>query len=162
MNTTNRAFPHTVAVATVRPRAISGSRVMETKDPAPPAGSFPLCPMSHPAIALIRLNGRLARGYFTSMTNGGRIVTLPADREADIQQAQIFHALLDQRRAELCDLLDEQAINLGRYERSHETAVVRRKRRRIKEIGAEVRDIDRMIHGLRGRLLDIEQKRRSV
>ena len=84
------------------------------------------------------------------------------EREADIQQAEVFHALLAQRRAELCDLLDEQAIKLGRYERGHDTAVVRRKRRRIKEIGAEVRDIDRMIHGLRGRLLDIEQKRRSV
>jgi hypothetical protein len=74
-------------------------------------------------------------------------------READIRQAEVFHALLAQRRAELCDLLDEYAIKLGHAERSHDTAVVRRKRLRIKEIGAEVRDIDRMMHGLRGHLL---------
>ena len=42
------------------------------------------------------------------MTNGGRIVTWAADREADIQQAQVFHSLLAERRAELCDRLDEQ------------------------------------------------------
>jgi hypothetical protein len=74
-------------------------------------------------------------------------------READIQQAEVFHALLAQRRAELCDLLDEQEIRLGRAERSHDTAGARRKRQRIREIGAEVRDIDHMMLGLRGRLL---------
>ena len=73
--------------------------------------------------------------------------------EADIRQAEVFHALLAQRRAELCDLLDEHAIKLVRAERSHDTAGVRRKRRRIKEIGAEIRDIDRMMLGLRARLL---------
>ena len=73
--------------------------------------------------------------------------------EADIRQAEVFHALLAQRRAELCGLLDEHAIKSGRAERSHDTAVVRRKRLRIKEIGAEVRDIDRMMLRLRGRLL---------
>jgi hypothetical protein len=87
------------------------------------------------------------------VTIGGRIVTPPADRETDIQQAEVFHALLAQRRAELCDLLDEHAIKLGRAERSHDTAGVRRKRLRIKEIGAEVRAIDRMMHALSGRLL---------
>jgi hypothetical protein len=79
-------------------------------------------------------------------------------READIQQAEVFHAMLAQRRAELCDLLDECAIKLGRAERTHDTAVERRKRLRIKEIGAEVRDIDRMMHGLTGRLLGCDRR----
>ena len=87
------------------------------------------------------------------MTIARRIVTSPADREADIQQAEVFHALLAQRREELRDLLDEHAIKLVRAERSHDTEGVRRKRRRIKEIGAEIRDIDRMMFGLRARLL---------
>jgi hypothetical protein len=92
----------------------------------------------------------------------GCAIALPAEREADVAQAAVFEAMLAQRRAELCDLLDEQAIKLGRYERSHDTAGVRRKRGRIKEIGAEVRDIDRMIHQLRGRLLRTDQQRSSV
>jgi hypothetical protein len=78
-------------------------------------------------------------------------------READIQQAEIFHALLAQRRAVLCDLLDEQAIKLGGAEGSNDTAGVRRMRLRIKEVGAELRDIDRMMLGLRSRLLGTEQ-----
>ena len=68
------------------------------------------------------------------MTNGGRIVTWAADREADIQQAQVFHSLLAERRAELCDRLDEQAIKLTRYEQSHDSDGARRKHRRIKQI----------------------------
>jgi hypothetical protein len=86
------------------------------------------------------------------VTNGGRIVTWAADREADIQQAQVFHSLLAERRAELCDRLDEQAIKLTRYEQSDDSAGARRKHRRIKQIGADIRDIDRMMHALRSRL----------
>jgi hypothetical protein len=74
-------------------------------------------------------------------------------READIQQAEIFHALLAQRRAALCELLDQQAIQLGRAERREDIAGVRSKRLQIKEIGAEVREIDRMMLALRSRLL---------
>ena len=77
---------------------------------------------------------------------------MPADCEADVQQAEVFHALLAQRRAKLCDRLDEQAINLARDERNRDSAGSRRKRQRIKEIGAEIRDIDRMMLGLRARL----------
>ena len=53
------------------------------------------------------------------MTNWGRIVTLAVDREADIQQAKVFHSLLAEQRVELCDRLDEQAIKLVRYEQNH-------------------------------------------
>ena len=92
----------------------------------------------------------------------GRIVTWAADREADTQQAQVFHSLLAERRAELCDRLDEQAIKLARYEQSRDSARARRKRGRIKEIGAEIRDIDRMMQGLRVQLLGVEHKRSRV
>jgi hypothetical protein len=92
-----------------------------------------------------------------SVTNGGRIVTWAADREADTQQAQVFHSLLAERRR-----LDEQAIKLARYEQSRDSAGARRKRGRIKEIGAEIRDIDRMMQGLRVQLLGVEHKRSWV
>jgi hypothetical protein len=91
-------------------------------------------------------------GYRTWVTAGGRIVTSAANHQADIEQAQVFHSLLAQQRVELCDRLDKQAIKLARYEDSHDTAGARRKRRRIKEIGADIRDIDRMMHALRSRL----------
>jgi hypothetical protein len=87
------------------------------------------------------------------MTIGGRFVTLSAEQEADIQQAEVFHTLLAERRAELCGRLDEQAIKLARYERGADSAGIRRKRLRIKAIGAEIRDIDRMVQGLRVQLL---------
>ena len=108
-------------------------------------------------ILSVQLAGSYRGAYGTPVTNGGRVAAVLVGREADIQQAEVFHALLAQRRAALCDLIDEQAIILGRAERSHNTAGVRRKRLRIKEIGAELRDIDRMMHGLRGRLLGAEQ-----
>jgi hypothetical protein len=84
------------------------------------------------------------------------------EREADIQQARVFHAVLAQQRAALCDHLDQQAVKLARYERIGDSASVRRKRLRIKQIGAEIRDIDRMMQGLRVRLLGIKQKQRSI
>jgi hypothetical protein len=83
---------------------------------------------------------------------GQRIVTLPAERGADAEQAEVFHVLLAQRRAELGDRVDVQTIKLARYERKRDSAGSRRKRQRIKEIGAEIRDIDRMMLGLRARL----------
>lgn len=104
------------------------------------------------AISRLTFGSVRERGYLTWVTNGGRIVTRAADREADIQQAQAFHSLLAEQRVELCDRLDEQEIKLARYEDSHDTAGARRKRRRLKQIGADIRDIDRMMHALRSRL----------
>lgn len=93
----------------------------------------------------------LRRGYFTCVTNGGRIVTSRrADREADIQQAEVFHSLLAEHRVELCNRLDEQAIKLARYERIQDSDGARRKRRRLKQIGADIRDIDRTMRALSG------------
>jgi hypothetical protein len=92
---------------------------------------------------------------------GGRLAALP-QREADIRQAEVFHTVLAQRRAALCDRLDLQAAQLAQYEGSHDTAGVRRKRLRIKETGAEIRDIDRMLQSLTFRLLGEEHTRRSV
>lgn len=87
------------------------------------------------------------------VTDRDRIVALPAEREADVQQAKLFHSLLAERRAELCDRLDEQAIKLSRHERNGNSEGARRKRAQIAEVGAELRDIDRMMQGLRCRLL---------
>ena len=101
-------------------------------------------------------------GYFASVHIRGRVATLPVEREADIKQAEVFHQMLAERRAELCDRLDQQAVRLARDERRHDSAGVRRKRLRIKEIGAEIGDIDRMLHTLGVRLLGVEQKQRYV
>jgi hypothetical protein len=105
---------------------------------------------------------RSLASYLTSVTNGGRFVTSPVEQEADIQQAEMFHTLLAERRAELCDRLDEQGIKLARHEQSRDSAGARRKRLRIKEIGAEIRDIDRMMQGLKVQLLGVEHKRCPV
>ena len=81
------------------------------------------------------------------------------ERQADTEQAQVFHTLLAERRAELCDRLDQQAVKLARYEHRRDSDGARRKRLRIKEIGAEIRDIDRMMQGLMGRLLGARRSR---
>jgi hypothetical protein len=96
------------------------------------------------------------------VTNGGQIVTWQANNQADIEQAEVFQSLLAAQRAELCDRLDEQAIKLARHERRRVSAGVRRKHRRIKEIGADIRDIDRMMHALSSRLLESRQQQRST
>jgi hypothetical protein len=95
------------------------------------------------------------------VTKGGQIVTWRAGRRADIEQAEVFHSLLAAHRAELCNRLDEQAIKLARYERNQDSVGARRKHRRIKEIGADIRDIDRMMHALSRRLLGSQQEHRS-
>jgi hypothetical protein len=94
------------------------------------------------------------------VSNGGRVVAGLVEDSADIAQAHVFHALLSQRRAALCDRLDQQAVKLARHERSRDSAGVRRKRLRIKEIGAEIRDIDRMVQSLTAQVLRETQKRR--
>ena len=83
-------------------------------------------------------------------------MTSAVDRHADVAQARIFDSLLAQRRAALCDHLDLHAERLTRHERNRDSAGVRRKRLRIKEIGAEIRDIDRMVHELTVRLLELQ------
>lgn len=99
-------------------------------------------------------------GYFTCVTKGANS-HVAGEREADIQQAQVFHSLLAARRVELCDRLDAQAIQLAGYERKCNSAGVRRKRIRIKEIGADIRDVDRMMHALRSRLLGSQHGQQS-
>ena len=74
----------------------------------------------------------------------------------------MFQSLLVEQWVELCDRLDQQAVKLARHEHSRDSAGARRKGLRIKEIGAEIRDIDRMMHGSRARLLGEEHKQRPV
>jgi hypothetical protein len=111
--------------------------------------------MTAAATSSIRVAADSSGGYRSSMNNRGCAVALPVAREADVAQAQIFHSLLAARRAALCDHLDQQAERLARYERNRDSAGAQRNRLRIKEIGAEIRDIDRMIHALTARLLSV-------
>ena len=85
-----------------------------------------------------------------------------SQREADIQQAEHFHTLLILHRAELCDHLDHHAIKLARYDRNRDSVRAQRKRLRIKEIGAQIRDIDRMTHALTSRLLAAQHQVHST
>ena len=158
MNTTNSAVPQTVAVATVKLRTISGAH----KGPGCHRVLSFVRGRSSPGDRSIRLSVGSPASYLTSVTNGGRSVTLPVERWADTEQAQVFHTLLAERREELCDRLDQQAVKLARYEHSRDSAGARRKRLRIKEIGAEIRDIDRMMQGLKVQLLGVEHKRCPV
>ena len=115
-------------------------------------------------MALLLLNFAAADcgpGYRTSVSSPGQTVRLPIKREADVAQAKCFHSLLAERRAELCDHLDEQAVKLARCERSGDIVTLARNRQRIKDIGAEIRDIDRMLHSLQVRLLAVQRKQRS-
>ena len=75
------------------------------------------------------------------------------DRQADIRQAEVVAAELANRRAELCDLLDEHGAKLTQHQRGSDTAAVRRKRQQLNKIGAEISDIDRMLKRLSDRLL---------
>ena len=100
-------------------------------------------------------------GYRMSVSSPRQTVRLPIKREADVAQAKCFHSLLAERRAELCDHLDQQAVKLARCERSGDIVTLARNRQRIKDIGAEIRDIDGMLHSLQVRLLEAQRKQRS-
>jgi hypothetical protein len=69
----------------------------------------------------------------------------------------LFQALLAERRTVLCNDLDDQTTKLAWRERSGDSAGIRLKRLRIKEIGAWFHYIDRMVQRLMVRLLGIEQ-----
>jgi hypothetical protein len=155
MNTANSAVPQTVAVTTVKLRTISGAH----KGPGCHRVLSFVRGRSSPGDCPIRLSLGSPASYLTSVTNGGRFVTPPVERQADTKQAQVFHTLLAERRAELCDRLDQQAIKLARHEQNRDSAGARRKRLQIKEIGAEIRDIDRMMQRLRVQLLGVEHNR---
>jgi hypothetical protein len=77
-----------------------------------------------------------------------------AYNSSDEKQAEYFLRLLDDRRAELCSLLDDQRRALARYEHIGDMSGVRRKRRIIKAPDSEARSIDRMRNALRFRLSD--------
>lgn len=60
---------------------------------------------------------------------GGRVTTWSVERNADVAQGEIVHAYLVERRAELCEILDEQAVKMERYQRiSASTGVLRDRR----------------------------------
>jgi hypothetical protein len=131
-------------------------KALEARRPqhrGPPTDRFGSC-------YLIHIAAGSHTGYRSCVSNGGRAVAASVEASADVAQAHVFHALLSQRRAALCDRLDQQAVTLARHERGRDSAGVRRKRLRIKEIGAEIRDIDRMVQRLTVHLLREAQKQR--
>jgi hypothetical protein len=94
------------------------------------------------------------------MLRTGAAPEVPEKRKvdtADVQQAGVFYAFLAEQRTQLCDRLDQQAARLAHYERHGDRPGSERKRRLIRALGAEIRDIDRMMHGLRVRLLRRER-----
>ena len=54
---------------------------------------------------------------------------MAVERNADVAQGEIFHAYLVEWRAELCEILDEQAVKMERYQRISASAGVLRDRR---------------------------------
>jgi hypothetical protein len=86
------------------------------------------------------------------MTDRAEVVSLPGYRTADLQQAEYFWRLLDHQRDEICEQLEHQQMALARFEHVGDTAAVRRKRRIIKALRADIRTIDRLLENLRIRL----------
>jgi hypothetical protein len=74
------------------------------------------------------------------------------ERGADIQQAEYFVALLDRRKAEVCELLELHLDALARFQRVGDLAGLRRKRRVVRTFESELGSIDGMLHALRVRL----------
>ena len=71
---------------------------------------------------------------------------------ADAQQAEYFWRLLDSRKAEVCELLEAELDALENVKRTGCLVGVRRHRRAVRALEAELRTVDRMLLALRVRL----------
>jgi hypothetical protein len=71
---------------------------------------------------------------------------------ADTKQAVYFKQLLDRRKSEVCELLETELDALARVQRMGCAAGVRRHRRTVNALEAELRTIDRLVLALRVRL----------
>ena len=86
-----------MAVATVKLHTISGNQSDAHERTRPPAGSFPLCAVGVPWRLLDSRFGRFASGLPYVGDKRGKIRNVPAERQADTEQAQVFHTLLAER-----------------------------------------------------------------
>jgi hypothetical protein len=80
-----------------------------------------------------------------------QVVTVPL-LTADLQQAEYFLRLLSSRKAEVCELLEVQLDALERVRDAGCLDGVRRHRRSVNTLEAELRALDRMLVALRVRL----------
>ena len=86
------------------------------------------------------------------MSEGAEITSFPLLRDADTRQAEYFWRLLDRHKAEVCELLEARLDALAGDERAGDLVGVRRQRRIVKALEAELRTVDRMLVALRVRL----------
>jgi hypothetical protein len=84
------------------------------------------------------------------MTQG--VATSRLGRDADADQAEYFWRLLDRRKVEICRALEDALYALASSQRDGDLAGVRRKRRVVKELEAELHTIDQLLTALRVRL----------
>jgi hypothetical protein len=83
---------------------------------------------------------------------GAAFSTRTVQLAAATAQAEYFLGLLEGRKREVCELLESQLDDLTRLQRKGCLVAIRRKRRIVKELEAEVRTVDRMLVALRVRL----------
>jgi hypothetical protein len=86
------------------------------------------------------------------MTRGVDGATSCAARDADLDQAEYFLRLLDRQKVEVCEALEAELDALARFQRAGDLAGVRRKRRIVKALEAELRTVDQLLIALRVRL----------
>ena len=80
------------------------------------------------------------------------VYVVPMGESADTKQAVYFKQLLDRRKSEVCELLETELDELARVQRMGCAVGVRRHRRMVNALEAELRTIDRLVLALRVRL----------
>src|ERR1700752_2668259 len=86
------------------------------------------------------------------MTQGAEFANSSSGRDADLDQAEYFWRLLDRRKVEVCEALEAEGDALARFQRAGDLAGVRRKRRIVRVLDAELRTVGQLLVGLRIRL----------
>lgn len=94
---------------------------------------------------------RVACGVYL-VRMGVEVATRPVRGTADTDQAEYFRGLLDRRKCEVCERLEAELDALARVQRSGCLGGIRRHRRMVKALEAELRTVDGMLVALRVRL----------
>ena len=88
--------------------------------------------------------------YGTWVAHG--VYVVPMGASGDTEQADYFKQLLDLRKSEVCELLEAELDALERVQRAGCPVGVRRHRRMVNALEAELRTVDRLLLALRVRL----------
>lgn len=86
------------------------------------------------------------------MTDGAEVAGFPNMRNPDTEQAEYFLRLLDGRKFELSQVLEAELDELTACQRAGSLTGVRRHKRVVKALQAELRTVDRLMVALRLRL----------